>query len=104
MRAIPYLLLGVVLAGPLAARADENVPPDEQPKEPGEPTNPKSAHMEFYGFAMTDTGFNFGTIDPDWFDVVRPTKLPAFRGEFGEGRRVFFGVRQSRFGVTAGMP
>ena len=34
--------------------------------------------MDIYGFVMMDSGYNFGTMDPNWFDVVRPTKLPAF--------------------------
>ena len=55
----------------------------EQKSEPGEeeiPTPPST--IDFYGYVMTDTGNNFGTIDPNWFDVVRPTKLNAFPGEF----------------------
>ena len=34
--------------------------------------------IEIYGFAMLDMGYHFGQNNPDWFDVVRPTKLPAF--------------------------
>ena len=60
--------------------------------------------MDIYGFAMTDSGYNFGRIDPDWFDVVRPTKLPAESGEFGHNGHTFFGVRQSRFGVKTSSP
>ncbi len=33
--------------------------------------------FQVYGFAMTDIGYNFNKIDPNWFDVVRPTKLPT---------------------------
>lgn len=64
----------------------------------------ESPSLKVYGFAMTDQGYNFGTINPDWYDVVRPTKLPAFSGEFGKDGRLFFGVRQSRLGVKAGAP
>ena len=32
--------------------------------------------FQMYGFAMLDAGYNFGQIDPNWFDVMRPTKLP----------------------------
>ena len=28
-------------------------------------------------------GYDFGRIDPAWFDVMRPTKLPSFENEFG---------------------
>lgn len=64
---------------------------------------PSGPRFEVYGFAMVDTGYNFGTVDPDWYDVVRPTKLPSFDGEFGGEGRVFFGVRQSRLGVKSFM-
>lgn len=55
--------------------------------------------LDFYGFAMLDSGYDFATNNPDWFDVVRPTKLNAFPGEFGPNGNVYFGVRQTRFGV-----
>jgi hypothetical protein len=60
--------------------------------------------LDIYGFAMTDAGYNFGTIDPNWFDVVRPTKLPAFAGEFGPNGQTFWSVRQTRFGVKSSTP
>lgn len=59
----------------------------------------KKDSMEIYGFIMTDGGYNFDQIDPDWFDVVRPTKLPAFENEFGTDGNTFLSVRQTRFGV-----
>jgi hypothetical protein len=55
--------------------------------------------MEIYGFIMTDAGYNFNQIDPDWFDVVRPTKLPSYEGEFGSDGNAYFSVRQTRFGT-----
>jgi hypothetical protein len=55
--------------------------------------------MEIYGFIMMDAGHNFRQIDPNWFDVVRPTKLPAFPDEFGTDGNTYFSVRQTRFGV-----
>ena len=33
--------------------------------------------FQVYGFAMTDIGYNANQIHPDWYDVVRPTKLPT---------------------------
>jgi hypothetical protein len=60
--------------------------------------------LDIYGYAMTDSGYNFGTIDPNWFDVVRPTKLPAFANEFGPNGQTFFSVRQTRFGVKSSTP
>ena len=60
--------------------------------------------FQIYGFAMTDIGYNFNQIDPDWFDVVRPTKLPTTKNDFGTDGNVFFSVRQTRFGVKSGTP
>ena len=60
--------------------------------------------FDIYGFAMMDTGYQSGQNDPNWFDVVRPTKLPSFDDEFGEDGRWFAGVRQSRFGAKAYFP
>src|SRR4051812_35782650 len=59
----------------------------------------KRDSMEIYGFTMMDAGYNFNQIDPNWFDVVRPTKLPAFKNEFGASGNTYFSVRQTRFGV-----
>jgi hypothetical protein len=55
--------------------------------------------MDIYGFAMMDAGYNFDQIHPDWFDVVRPTKLPAFANQYGTDGNFYFSVRQTRFGV-----
>jgi len=50
---------------------------------------------------MLDSGYNFGSINPNWFDVVRPTQLPAYAGEYGADGNTYFGVRQTRFGVKS---
>jgi hypothetical protein len=55
--------------------------------------------LEFYGFVMTDVGYNFKQIQPDWFDVVRPTKLPSYKNQYGTDGNAYFSVRQTRFGV-----
>ena len=57
--------------------------------------------IDIYGFAMLDMGYQFKQNDPDWFDVVRPTKLPAFENQFGEDGHFYAGVRQSRFGAKS---
>ncbi len=54
--------------------------------------------MEIYGFIMMDAGYNANQIDPNWFDVVRPTKLPAFKNQYGSDGSVYFSVRQTRLG------
>jgi hypothetical protein len=60
--------------------------------------------FDIYGFAMLDMGYQTGQNDPAWFDVLRPTKLPAYDKQFGEDGRFFAGVRQSRFGVKSFTP
>ena len=59
----------------------------------------KEKAMEIYGFIMMDAGYNFDQIDPNWYDVVRPTRLPAFKNQFGTDGNTYFSVRQTRFGV-----
>jgi len=68
------------------------------------PPDKEKPEFDIYGFAMMDMGYDAGQIDPKWFDVVRPTKLPSFRDEFGHGGNFYVGVRQSRFGVKAKVP
>ncbi len=53
---------------------------------------------------MLDMGYDFKTTNPDWYDVVRPTKLPSYKGEFAPNGNVYAGVRQSRFGVKSSTP
>ena len=60
--------------------------------------------IEVYGFGQADAIVDFKTNNPQWFDVMRPTKLPAFDNEFGEDGRFYSGVRQSRLGVKAWAP
>jgi hypothetical protein len=69
----------------------------------GEITEQQSS-VDFYGFAMLDSGYDFKQVDPNWFDVVRPTKLPSFSNEFAPSGNVYAGVRQSRFGVKSSTP
>ena len=84
------MLVGALAAFPASA--------DDQGEEEAK------AWMDVYGFAMLDMGYQSGQNDPDWFDVLRPTKLPSFEDEFGEDGHFFAGVRQSRLGVKAGIP
>jgi hypothetical protein len=57
--------------------------------------------LEVYGFILTDGGYNFNKIDPNWFDFMRPTKLPKNQVEFSPAGNFFIGVRQTRFGVRS---
>jgi hypothetical protein len=75
------------------------------PAAPSKPQDSKGeSTFEVYGFAMLDTGYQFKQNDPDWFDVVRPTKLPSFPNEFAPNGNTYFGVRQSRLGVKSSTP
>src|SRR5579872_6214102 len=60
-------------------------------------TNPRV--LEIYGFAMADMGYNTKQINPNWFDALRITKLPSYKNQYAPDGQVFFGVRQTRFGV-----
>jgi DcaP outer membrane protein len=60
--------------------------------------------IDLYGFVMTDTGYDFGQINPQWFDVERPTQLPSYPNQYGGNGNAFFGVRQTRFGVKTSTP
>ncbi|WP_051313782.1 DcaP family trimeric outer membrane transporter [Sporocytophaga myxococcoides] len=74
---------------------------DKAPTSEAAPKKEKVDSMSIYGFAMGDAGYNFNNIDPLWFDVVRPTKLPAYKNQFGSDGNTFFSVRQSRLGVKS---
>ena len=65
------------------------------------PTGPT---LQIYGFAHADVIYDFNQNDPDWYDTNRPTKLPSFHDEFGRDRRMYFSVRQTRFGVRSEIP
>jgi len=78
-------------------------PPAMPPPVTGKKTNAEGT-LDLYGYVMLDAGQNFQRIDPNWFDVMRPTKLPAFSDEFLPDGTTFFGVRQTRFGVRTSNP
>ena len=60
--------------------------------------------LNVYGFAMMDSGYNADQINPNWYDTMRVTRLPSFKDEFAPSGNAFFSVRQTRFGVKAGLP
>ena len=66
-------------------------------------TQPKP-WLDIYGFVMLDAGYDFRQVDPNWFDVVRTTKLPSVRDEFGANGNTYFSVRQTRFGAKSEVP
>ncbi|HSY36513.1 MAG TPA: DcaP family trimeric outer membrane transporter [Acidobacteriaceae bacterium] len=64
-------------------------------------TEPPEDTVNLYGFAMLDSGYNFGQINPNWYDVERPTQLPSYINQYPPTGSVFAGVRQTRFGVKS---
>jgi DcaP outer membrane protein len=94
---VAAMLLGVASH----ARAQAATPDDTAQAPPPAEAKPS---MEIYGFAMLDMGYQAKQNDPNWFDVLRPVKLPSFPDEFGKDGRWFSGVRQSRLGVRSSLP
>jgi len=79
-------------------------PPAEPPPAKQQDSGKGESTFTIYGFAMLDAGYQFKQNHPDWFDVIRPTKLPAFPNEFAPNGKTYFGVRQSRLGVKSTTP
>ena len=75
-------------------------------QQPTETSKESKEHPRYdvYGFVMLDFGYDFGQNDPNWFDVMRPTKLPSFTNQFGRDGRLYTGVRQTRVGIKAYFP
>jgi DcaP outer membrane protein len=91
-----------VTATTSAPAADVGTTPATPGAKPDDP--PGESTFEIYGFAMLDMGYQFKQADPNWFDTVRPVKLPAFRDQFLPNGNFFSSVRQSRLGVKSSTP
>ena len=57
--------------------------------------------FEIYGQIMTDVGYNFNQVNPLYYDVMRPTQLPAYKNEYGTDGNTYFSVRQSSLGFKS---
>jgi hypothetical protein len=107
-------LLLAVTAAARAGSADGQPGPDPAPTpapiaaatttEDAAPKDAAKPRMDIYGFAMLDMGYQTKQNHPDWYDVLRPTKLPAYKNEYGADGHFFAGVRQSRLGVKGFIP
>src|SRR6516164_7634994 len=64
----------------------------------------EKAHSEIYGFAMLDAGYFTTPVNPQWFDTMRPSKLPSFQDQFGRDGQTFWGVRQSKLAIKSWTP
>ena len=77
--------MAIVLALPMAqswAQATGEGPTEtdqDEWQEPAEEADESVLRGELYGFVMLDMGYNDGTINEDWYDVMRPSKLPKRR-------------------------
>jgi len=60
--------------------------------------------LEIYGFGQADAIVDIKQNNPDWFDVNRPSKLPASEDQFGENGHFYLSARQSRFGARGTLP
>jgi len=106
MDAPKHLALILILCGMPAAAVAQDDPPQTTTAPQPTTTAPQTTTavdpkptMEIYGFTMLDMGYSFEQINPNWFDTMRVTRLPAFHHEFGEDGSFWAGVRQTRFGV-----
>lgn len=56
--------------------------------------------MEIFGFIMMDSGYDFGRMNPDWYDTMRPTQILDKEGnEYQPQGNYFMSVRQTTFGI-----
>jgi hypothetical protein len=60
--------------------------------------------FEVYGFAQLDYIQDFGRVNPDWEDTLRPSRIPTDSEQFGDDGQAMLSVKQSRFGVKATLP
>jgi hypothetical protein len=97
------MLLGVA-AGAQAQQAPPAQPATPNPPPAAPAPAPAPASLEIYGFGQADAIADFKTNNPDWYDTARPSRLPAFPGQFGDDGHFYLSARQSRLGVRGSMP
>ena len=71
---------------------------------PAKPVPKGGPRLQIYGFAALNLIYDVDQMNPDWYDMERPSKLPSFPDEFGENGNFWASVRQSRFGVRSWLP
>lgn len=60
----------------------------------------KKTEIEIHGQVWLTTDYNFQSQDPNWFEMLRPSKISNDKGEAYAGNGNFsVGVRPSRFGI-----
>src|SRR4051812_3440213 len=86
------LLVGALMSAGVPAAAQQKSPGDTIPR------------LDIYGFGQADMIVDFRRTDPNWFDVNRPSRLPAGPLDFNANGNFYSSVRQSRFGAKGTLP
>ena len=60
-----------------------------------EAQNDRKTAFQISGLIMTDVGYNFSQINPNYFDVMRPTQLPSYSNQYPPDGVMYFSIRQS---------
>ena len=68
------------------------------------PSGDTIPRIDIYGFGQADMIFDFKRNDPNWFDVNRPSKLPAHDLDFNANGNFYGSARQSRLGAKGTLP
>ena len=68
------------------------------------PAAPSPPTVEIYGFGQADAIADFKQNNPDWYDTVRPSRLPNVANQFGQDGHFYLSARQSRLGAKATLP
>lgn len=53
---------------------------------------------------MLDMGIQTGQSNPNWYDVMRPSQLPAYENQYGADGNFYASVRQTRLGFKTATP
>jgi len=61
-------------------------------------------NFEIYGFILADVIYDLKQMDPKWYDVPRPTKLPSYKDQFAPDGQIYFSTRETRFGTRSYVP
>ena len=102
LETLPALALALLAAG--AAWAQAEAPPADTKAQATAEAKKSGPRMEIYGFAQVDLIEDFATVNPDWQDTLRPSKLESYANEYGSGSHFYASVKQSRLGVKGWVP
>jgi hypothetical protein len=64
----------------------------------------KKPYLEIFGFILTGVIYDLKQMNPQWYDVPRPTKLPSYKDQFAPGGQIYFTTRETRFGTRSYFP